>query len=388
MINFQLQKKLFQRFFQVLIVIVLVAGGLMQPVGIAQAQSLEELQQRQSELDRQIQDNQNALNSKKQQIKDTQSLIANLDSQLAATEKDINLSTQKIENTTAQINALQEQINQKEQELEAQKQNLFEAMRVMYETPQQSTVELVIGSNSLSEVVDKAQYIESLDYQIQTTMDNITELKTQLESQRNQLETDRADLEKQKAALVEKKKGLDLQKNQKTQLLNQNYAEQTNFQTSLSALMSERSQISAEIYAQRRAQGGIYLGSSDYPFLAIDIPDPWSFLTRECTSYAAWSWNARGKTWYNTQPGRGSARYWDEIAAKLHYTVSSTPTIGGFVVWRGPLYAGDQWGHVAVVEAINSDGTIDVSEFNWIKYSYSYRTNISPGNWGSYYYIN
>lgn len=371
-----------------LILIGLIAVFVFQPANLARADTLSDLQQKQADLNVQIQANRNALNAKKQQIKDTQGMIASLDSQIAATENDINLSTSKIEVTNQQINKLQDEIAQKEKELEIQKENLYETMRVMYETPQKSTMEIVIGSNSLSEVVDRAQYIESLNYQIETTIKTITQLKADLENEKNQQEVQKADLEKQKAALVEKKKGMDLQKNQKTQLLNQSLSEQTSFQTKLSELTAEHSQISAEIYSQRMAQGGVFIGTSDYPFLSIDIPDPWSFLTSECTSYAAWYWNAKeGKNWYNTQPGRGSARYWDEIARTLGYTVSSTPQIGGFVVWRGPLYAGDQWGHVAIVEAVYPDGTIDVSEMNWARYSYTYRTRISPGNWGSYYYI-
>lgn len=124
-----------------------------------------------------------------------------------------------------------------------------------------------------------------------------------------------------------------------------------------------------------------------YPFQSIDVPDPWGFLTKECTSYAAWYWNAQGFNWYNTQPGRGSARYWNEIAQTLGYTVGSLPQVGSFIVWRGPLYMGDQWGYVAVVEIVNNDGTIDVSEMNWDRYSYDYRANINPGDWGQYYYI-
>lgn len=134
--------------------------------------------------------------------------------------------------------------------------------------------------------------------------------------------------------------------------------------------------------------GVIYGSPTDYPFTAIDVPDPWSFLTRECTSYAAWYWNAElGRNWYNTQPGRGSARYWDEIARTLGYNVVPVPERWAFVVWRGPLYAGDQWGHVAVVEAVNADGSIDISEMNWIRYSYSYRSGVHPGDYSAYYYI-
>jgi len=136
---------------------------------------------------------------------------------------------------------------------------------------------------------------------------------------------------------AEKRKSLDLQKSQKDTLLNQNVAEKAQYQATLADLQKERSQISEAIYAQRRASGGITFGSSGYPYSAIDVPDPWRFLTRECTSYGAWYLNnVRGKNWYTTQPGRGSAGYWDEIAATLNaqggnWSVSQTPRVGAVI---------------------------------------------------------
>jgi len=156
-------------------------------------------------------------------------------------------------------------------------------------------------------------------------------------------------------------------------------------------LVKEHAQISEEIYRWRLANSKekIEGGDSGYPFDAIDAPDPWFFLTRECTSYAAWYWNVKlGKEWRNTQPGRGSARYWDEIARTLGYSISSTPRVGAIISWKGPLFPGDIWGHVAIVEAVNPNGTIDVSEYNWAtKYGYSYRKNVDPNDYGAYVYI-
>lgn len=375
------------------ILIGLIATSIFLTSGITYAQSLDELQKRQSELDREIQENRRALTVKKQEVKDIETMISSLDNAIGSTEREISLSISKIEVASQKIDLLQAQITQKEEELKVQKENLYESIRVMYETPQQSTVEIIVGSNSLSEVVDRAQYIESLEYKIETTINTIYQLKTELENERNQIEKERTDLEGQKKSLEEKKSGLDLQKDQKNKLLNQSVAEKNNFQTALSQLMSEHSQISSEIYAQRRAAGGISFGSSGYPFGNVNVADPWLFLTRQCTSYVAWYWNVQlGKYWTNTQPGRGSARYWDEIAATLrgqgyNYTVSSTPRVGAIVAWRGPLFAGDMWGHVAIVEAVNVDGTINISEMNWVQYTYSYRTGVRPGDYGAYYYI-
>ena len=93
-----------------------------------------------------------------------------------------------------------------------------------------------------------------------------------------------------------------------------------------------------------------------------------------------------GKSFYNTRPGQGSAWNWPALAHDQGFTVSGNPQVGAAISWEaGGLTSA--WGHVAIVEAVNSDGTIDVSEYNWIKYSYSYRKNVTPSDYGSYSYI-
>jgi len=116
-----------------------------------------------------------------------------------------------------------------------------------------------------------------------------------------------------------------------------------------------------------------------YPFANSDTNgvDPWGFYYRQCTSYAAWYFNAvEGASWYNTRPGSGSAWNWPVLAADQGYSVGSTPRAGAIASWdRGGLFG--NYGYVAIVESVNIDGTINVSEYNWIPYSYSERNNVS-----------
>jgi surface antigen len=66
-------------------------------------------------------------------------------------------------------------------------------------------------------------------------------------------------------------------------------------------------------------------------------------------------------------------------------SVHSSPKIGGIISWQKSSLM--PYGHVAIVEGINADGTIDLSEMNWTPYAYSYRKNVSPGYYGSFSYI-
>jgi surface antigen len=101
--------------------------------------------------------------------------------------------------------------------------------------------------------------------------------------------------------------------------------------------------------------------------------DPWNFYNRECTSYAAWKLNnAAGTTtapyfFSNHMLGGhfGDAGNWSANAATLGYTVNSTPAVGAIAQWNAGEPGGGSAGHVAYVEAVNSDGTVAVSEYNY-----------------------
>src|SRR5207244_1327700 len=73
-----------------------------------------------------------------------------------------------------------------------------------------------------------------------------------------------------------------------------------------------------------------------------------------CTYYVA---TKRNVTW------NGDAGYWYQNAAASGYAVGPTPKVGSIMVtW-------ESWaGHVAYVEAVNSDGSWVVSEMNWVAF--------------------
>ncbi|WP_371500421.1 peptidase inhibitor family I36 protein [Kitasatospora sp. NBC_00374] len=89
------------------------------------------------------------------------------------------------------------------------------------------------------------------------------------------------------------------------------------------------------------------------------------FAADNCTAFAAYrvasrlgvpnfsnSWG--GTTW-------GNANTWDDAARRVGVTVDTTPTVGAIAVNDTH---GD-YGHVAYVNAVYSDGSFDVEEYNW-----------------------
>ncbi|MBI2589210.1 CHAP domain-containing protein [Candidatus Saccharibacteria bacterium] len=88
--------------------------------------------------------------------------------------------------------------------------------------------------------------------------------------------------------------------------------------------------------------------------------DPWGFVVRNCTSYAAW--RANKEFGVNIPSDWGSANTWDTGAHDDGYKVSGLdpektgPEAGDIAQWDST--------HVAFVDSVNPDGSVNVSEFN------------------------
>jgi surface antigen len=118
---------------------------------------------------------------------------------------------------------------------------------------------------------------------------------------------------------------------------------------------------------------GINLNSSSYtnatvnPFAAVGNPSgvPANRSWLWCTEFAFGRAVEKGLINANSGVGRnirGHAHQWDDQAG----TWSSQPRANSFIVWERAS-SSDQFGHVAFVERVNPNGSIDITEgnLNW-----------------------
>lgn len=85
--------------------------------------------------------------------------------------------------------------------------------------------------------------------------------------------------------------------------------------------------------------------------------DNFGYQYRNCTSYAAWRANNEFGV---SVSGWGNAATWDDSARRAGYAVDvNGPEPGDLAVWDNTYF-----GHVAFVESVNSDGTVNVAEYN------------------------
>ncbi|SJN13378.1 Glycerol-3-phosphate ABC transporter, periplasmic glycerol-3-phosphate-binding protein (TC 3.A.1.1.3) [Leucobacter sp. 7(1)] len=97
--------------------------------------------------------------------------------------------------------------------------------------------------------------------------------------------------------------------------------------------------------------------------------DEWNFAHRQCTSFVAWRLNTANKIPFSNQYGGlvrwGNAAEWGASARSLGIRVDTTPEVGA-IAWSGPWYGGaSEFGHVAWVADVLSDGRVVIEEYNY-----------------------
>lgn len=100
-----------------------------------------------------------------------------------------------------------------------------------------------------------------------------------------------------------------------------------------------------------------------------------------CTWYA---YNRRAELGRPIGSFWGNASTWASYARGSGYAVSSTPSVGA--VMQNSWQAGG-YGHVAVVESVNADGSIYVSEMNYAGWNVKSSRTVSAGEAAGYNYI-
>ena len=283
-------------------------------------------------------------------------------------------------NKTKQAN-IQNQITAAEAELAKQKKVLGDNIRQMYLEGQITTLEMLASSKDLSEFVDKQQYRNSVQSKIQDTLAKITELKHQLNAQKDEVEK----LLKDQQTMQDTLAG---QRNQQNSLLSFTEAQKDQYTQTIKA---NNGQISALRAQQAAANARLFSGANVVLGSACDTShgdtypspwcssgqdsmlDSWGMYNRECVSYTAWKVHESGRHmpyW----GGIGNANQWDDNARAAGIPVDGSPRSGDVAIKNSQPY-----GHAMYVEGVNGDGTINISQYNSnLNGQFSRAYNVNP----------
>lgn len=204
--EFTHRKKKFMRFIGAVTVLTLVIVAV-EPV---YATTISEIQQQKEE-------NEKNLNSVNQQIsgyKGAQADIGNeieeLDAEMVSLLTDINLIEEAIKTKEEEIEVTQADYDTAVAVKDEQYESMKIRIKFMYEQGEMSYIQLFMESLSVSDMVNKAEYVEKLyayDRKLldeyQATVEEVAALQDQLEEEKSELQTSQYELEEEEAYLEE-----------------------------------------------------------------------------------------------------------------------------------------------------------------------------------------
>lgn len=318
-------------------------------------------------------------------IKALESQIAGYQSEASRLAGEAASLKQALDSLTAQKNTIQAQLDlsqakydqlvaeiaANEKKLKDQQGVLTSIVSLMVADEQVTPIEILASSSSVGDYVAKQDQLTATSGQLQSSIETINKVKAELAQQKADVEQVLADQKAQRDTLAAKEA-------EQAQLLaatqNQESAYQSLIGQANDAIAQQRAnQAAANARANysNLASGGS--GCGGYPALWCNAPldslvDNWGMYNRECVSYTAWKVASTGRHmpyW----GGHGNANQWPASARADGIATGYTPQVGAVAILMSGYY-----GHAMYVERINGNGTVHVSQFNWLV----------NGQWGRY----
>lgn len=327
------------------------------------------------------------------QIDSYQSEASKLAGQAESFQRELNALSNERNVIQAQVNLKQAEYDKLVAEIAANERKIVDnqdalgtTIADLYVSNDISPLEMLASSNSISDYVDKESYKNAVKDNLTQAIDSIKRLKKQLETQKKDVERVLAEQKLARDALVAKE-------NEQAQLVSATRGQEAAYrglvtQRESQKLELQKQQQAAIEAAARRAGGTINILPGDpnkggYPWEAgcwVDANawshggangsggDPLGYGCRQCVSYTAYK---VGERTGNYPRYWGNANQWPGSARAAGYSTGSAPRVNSV----GVISAG-AYGHVVWVEAVNGDGTVDVSQYNYF--------NAGGAGWGHY----
>jgi murein DD-endopeptidase MepM/ murein hydrolase activator NlpD len=217
------------------------------------------IDQKRSELDQiqsQINYYENLAQQKENQIGSLTAQIKKMNAEIKVTELNIQRTQMKINITELEIAKTKAEIKQKEKELAYQKSVLNEALRVIYEEGNAGFLESFLKAGTLSDLIDRSEYLDTVENKIEVTMAKIAEIKADLLAKKKDLDSKNADLHSLLVEHQESRDGLLVQKSAKNSLLSETQGQKAAYSRLVSKKQKEYEQSNAELKRLEEALNG------------------------------------------------------------------------------------------------------------------------------------
>ncbi len=189
----------------------------------------------------------NAIKQKQQEKASLNNQLAILDNKVAKAELDLELTQTEIERIELEIAKTDQNIKNKNKDIEIQKTKIANILKLINQKDKASSLEIILLNNSLSEFMNRIKYLEDMNAGVKKSLDNLKNLKHELNKEKADLKKQNQDFIELKIKLQERKDALEADKETKLMVVSQISSSEQAYQHLLAQSKKEQQDAAAEI---------------------------------------------------------------------------------------------------------------------------------------------
>ncbi|MDD4995487.1 MAG: peptidoglycan DD-metalloendopeptidase family protein [Patescibacteria group bacterium] len=185
--------------------------------------------------------------SKQSEISSLQEQMEMVENRIAKAELDIQIVKTELEGINLELSLLEKQIAEKEELISKQKESLTKLIQRINKLDQRTYLEVLLANDSFSEFFDQIKYLEDIQADLQTSVEEIKGLKTDLETKRSLRETKKTQLEASKIQLELNQESLFEEFNLKNILIEDTQSSESMYRELLNNIRQEKQYIDNQV---------------------------------------------------------------------------------------------------------------------------------------------
>ena len=194
-------------------------------------------------VNRQLEQQKAALRQIHGQVNTLQGQLATLDASIAAL-------TARISENSREIAVVEAELAKQEAQLAIRKEQSNNLIRALHDRSRLTWVEMIAGSNNLSEFMAKSQYLDSARTRVGEVAEEINALKAQLAVKKAALEASRKELDGNRQAV-------NAERAKQAELLASTKGQESAYQSLVAKSAAQKSALDSQIAALSRRSGGL-----------------------------------------------------------------------------------------------------------------------------------
>ena len=211
-------------------------------------QQISSTNDRIAELEKEISALATNLDSTSKQAQTLKNAVASLELSRKKLEKDLSLTTSKIQKASLTLSQITESIAETEKKIGKSSSALSQGMREIQMAEDQSTIQQLLGKETLSEAWGYVDGLRSLHASVILNMSNLRELKSELGGQKTSAEKEKANLVTLQKNLSGQKQVVEYSKSEQSKLLTSTQNSAAAYQAQLAQKLKQKEQFESELF--------------------------------------------------------------------------------------------------------------------------------------------